>query len=396
MALKRGGHSAGGIEGPVEIRDQPTTSQYARSSWKRWNDGLARPQERTLERPGWAKQRPSRGPLDAWSRLFPTYGEMRNEVMAYHEPRTAAMLRESQVQRHDAMDMDTPVKSSGKGGADRFAGTCFNCGKVGHRLRTGVAGHTVATLIKICDCHVCRMDVICSKKKVTSRCSTRVVCVHVVCHSVLLLHTFRNQVVRCACLANENGSTFSRTKCSRSFGGYFYKRFAACIRCHSPTLMPQTTCLAKRLLRKSLPLETHAHNRKEKFEQQRRREHKIFRRDAPSNKFERGETCIKETHIHKFLIRKKQKHQKHVVVAVFTIAFNCTVVSVRAVGPALDCWNKVTCQTIDRKDERCAKQSCTSTLLYLGFAMCGVNRHIGAINQKRKEGKPKRPFSGAT
>ena len=54
-----------------------------------------------------------------------------------------------------------------------------------------------------CECST-PLDVICSKQKITYCCSTGVICAHVVCHVVPLLHTFPNQVVRCGCLADEN------------------------------------------------------------------------------------------------------------------------------------------------------------------------------------------------
>ena len=58
--------------------------------------------------------------------------------MVFAESRTGARFRECRVHRRDAARDDTRnvvtlVKSRGKGAADKFAGTCYTCGKVGHR-----------------------------------------------------------------------------------------------------------------------------------------------------------------------------------------------------------------------------------------------------------------------
>ena len=60
---------------------------------------------------------------------FSTNDEMRNEVVAYAESRNGATFRKSPAQRHDAarddaLDVNTVVRSRGKGAADKFAGPC--------------------------------------------------------------------------------------------------------------------------------------------------------------------------------------------------------------------------------------------------------------------------------
>ena len=69
------------------------------------------------------------------SSRFETYDAMRVEVMAFIESRTGSRMTETKVHKHDKfrddpMDLDSVVKSKGK---NKFSGSCYFCGKVGHK-----------------------------------------------------------------------------------------------------------------------------------------------------------------------------------------------------------------------------------------------------------------------
>ena len=64
-----------------------------------------------------------------------TYDAMRAEVLAFIESRTGSRMTETKVHKHDKirddpMDLDSVVKGKGK---NKFSGSCYICGKVGHK-----------------------------------------------------------------------------------------------------------------------------------------------------------------------------------------------------------------------------------------------------------------------
>ena len=66
---------------------------------------------------------------------FETCDAMRVEVLAFIESRTGSRMTETKVQKHDKirddpMDLDSVVKGKGK---NKFSGSCYICGKVGHK-----------------------------------------------------------------------------------------------------------------------------------------------------------------------------------------------------------------------------------------------------------------------
>ena len=69
------------------------------------------------------------------SSRFETYDAMRAEVLAFIESRTGSRMTETKVHKHDKirddpMDLDSVVKGKGK---NKFSGSCYICGKVGHK-----------------------------------------------------------------------------------------------------------------------------------------------------------------------------------------------------------------------------------------------------------------------
>ena len=69
------------------------------------------------------------------SSRFETYDAMRAEVLAFIECRTGSRMTETKVHKHDKirddpMDLDSVVKGKGK---NKFSGSCYICGKVGHK-----------------------------------------------------------------------------------------------------------------------------------------------------------------------------------------------------------------------------------------------------------------------
>ena len=69
------------------------------------------------------------------SSRFETYEAMRAEVLAFIESRTGSRMTETKVHKHDKirddpMDLDCVVKGKGK---NKFSGSCYICGKVGHK-----------------------------------------------------------------------------------------------------------------------------------------------------------------------------------------------------------------------------------------------------------------------
>ena len=74
-----------------------------------------------------------------------SYEEMRNEVVTYVESRIGGRIREARVQHHDRardhhhqhhdpMEVDSLSKGKSKGkGNQQFQGSCFKCGKPGHK-----------------------------------------------------------------------------------------------------------------------------------------------------------------------------------------------------------------------------------------------------------------------
>ena len=57
------------------------------------------------------------------------------EVLAFIESRTGSRMTETKVHkddkiRDDPMDLDSVVKGKGK---NKFSGSCYTCGKVGHK-----------------------------------------------------------------------------------------------------------------------------------------------------------------------------------------------------------------------------------------------------------------------
>ena len=69
------------------------------------------------------------------SSRFETYDAMRAEVLAFIESRTGSRMTETKVHKHDKIrddptDVDSVVKGKGK---NKFSGSCYICGKVGHK-----------------------------------------------------------------------------------------------------------------------------------------------------------------------------------------------------------------------------------------------------------------------
>ena len=69
------------------------------------------------------------------SSRFETYDAMRAEVLAFIESRTGSRMTETKVHKHDKirddpMDVDSVVKGKGK---NKFSGSCYICGRVGHK-----------------------------------------------------------------------------------------------------------------------------------------------------------------------------------------------------------------------------------------------------------------------
>ena len=69
------------------------------------------------------------------SSRFETYDAMRAEVLAFIESRTGSRMTETKVHKHDKirddpMDLDSVVKGKGK---NKFSGSCYICGRVGHK-----------------------------------------------------------------------------------------------------------------------------------------------------------------------------------------------------------------------------------------------------------------------
>ena len=67
---------------------------------------------------------------------FETYDAMRAEVLAFIESRTGSRMTETKVHKHDkirddSMDVDSVVKGKGK---NKFSGSCYICGRVGHKF----------------------------------------------------------------------------------------------------------------------------------------------------------------------------------------------------------------------------------------------------------------------
>ena len=66
---------------------------------------------------------------------FETYDATRAEVLAFIESRTRSRMTETKVHKHDKilddpMDLDAVVMCKGK---NKFSGSCYICGKVGHK-----------------------------------------------------------------------------------------------------------------------------------------------------------------------------------------------------------------------------------------------------------------------
>ena len=69
------------------------------------------------------------------SSRFETCDAMRGEALAFVESRTGSRMTETKVHKHDKirddpMDLDSVVKGKGK---NKFSGSCYICGKVGHK-----------------------------------------------------------------------------------------------------------------------------------------------------------------------------------------------------------------------------------------------------------------------
>ena len=69
------------------------------------------------------------------SSRFETFEAMRAEVLAFIESRTGSRMTETKVHKHDKirddpMDVDSVVKGKGK---NKFSGSCYICGRVGHK-----------------------------------------------------------------------------------------------------------------------------------------------------------------------------------------------------------------------------------------------------------------------
>ena len=66
---------------------------------------------------------------------FETSEAMRAEVLAFIESRTGSRMTETKVHKHDKirddpMDVDSVVKGKGR---NKFSGSCYICGRVGHK-----------------------------------------------------------------------------------------------------------------------------------------------------------------------------------------------------------------------------------------------------------------------
>ena len=73
--------------------------------------------------------------LQVNSSRFETYDAKRAEVLAFIESRTGSRMTETKVHKHDKirddpMDLDSVVEGKGK---NKFSGSCYICGKVGHK-----------------------------------------------------------------------------------------------------------------------------------------------------------------------------------------------------------------------------------------------------------------------
>ena len=69
---------------------------------------------------------------------FDSYDAMRQEATRYVETQIGMKMSEPRIDRHDKrrddpMDTSSLLPGAGAGGAQRFAGRCFNCDKTGHR-----------------------------------------------------------------------------------------------------------------------------------------------------------------------------------------------------------------------------------------------------------------------